>query len=372
MTSQTGYFVLADISGFTAYLAGVELEHAHSIVVDLLELLVARLAPPLRLAEVEGDAVLAYAPVQRLARGETLLELLEAAYAAFRERLVSMARRTTCTCRACRAVPQLDLKFTVHAGEYALQTVLRDSAARRRTRPELLGLAVDVVRQRWLKPAAAAATESRGYAVISALSLDRLGLSPGALGAQRLLAPAGPAGEVIAYCLDLHGRYAERLAARRARISAAMADAALVQDCSAPPAVVWDWLNDPLRRSRWMAGTHWSAGRRPAGRTGVGARNHCEHGAGTATETVVDWCPFDYFTVELRARPGRLTVLQTYELEPLPGGQGTRLHSRSVLQHPLPRWLARPLGRLATRLLLRPALARLAGLIAAEAQTALE
>ena len=36
--SEFGYFFLADISGFTAHLVGVELEHAGDILKDLLEL----------------------------------------------------------------------------------------------------------------------------------------------------------------------------------------------------------------------------------------------------------------------------------------------------------------------------------------------
>jgi hypothetical protein len=75
-----GHFVLADISGFTAYLAEVELAHARGVLRDLLELIVADLAPPLSLASVEGDAIFAYLPAARLTRGETLLEILEAAY----------------------------------------------------------------------------------------------------------------------------------------------------------------------------------------------------------------------------------------------------------------------------------------------------
>jgi len=37
MTTQHGYLILAEISGYTAYLAGVELDHAHDILTDLLE-----------------------------------------------------------------------------------------------------------------------------------------------------------------------------------------------------------------------------------------------------------------------------------------------------------------------------------------------
>ena len=33
---RQGCLVLADISGYTAYLAGVELEHSHDVLADLL------------------------------------------------------------------------------------------------------------------------------------------------------------------------------------------------------------------------------------------------------------------------------------------------------------------------------------------------
>jgi len=78
--TQHGYLVLADISGFTSYLAGVELEHAHGVLSDLLELIVAPFNPLLTLSKLEGDAVFAYALESQMLRGETLLELLEATY----------------------------------------------------------------------------------------------------------------------------------------------------------------------------------------------------------------------------------------------------------------------------------------------------
>ena len=42
---EHGYLVLADISGYTSYLAGVELDHAHEILTDLLETIIDRFKP---------------------------------------------------------------------------------------------------------------------------------------------------------------------------------------------------------------------------------------------------------------------------------------------------------------------------------------
>jgi hypothetical protein len=40
--TQHGYLVLADISGYTSFVAKTELEHSHEILTELLELLVER------------------------------------------------------------------------------------------------------------------------------------------------------------------------------------------------------------------------------------------------------------------------------------------------------------------------------------------
>src|SRR6266851_5323812 len=120
---QHGYLMLADISGYTSYLAGVELDHAHEILSDLLETIVGSLKSLLTIAKLEGDAVFGYVPEALVGRGETLFELVESTYAAFRDRQEAVRRRTTCDCNACRAIPALDLKFMTHYGSYTVQTI---------------------------------------------------------------------------------------------------------------------------------------------------------------------------------------------------------------------------------------------------------
>ena len=45
-TPETGFLVLADLTGYTAFLSNSELEHAPTIAGDLLETIVGRLDPP--------------------------------------------------------------------------------------------------------------------------------------------------------------------------------------------------------------------------------------------------------------------------------------------------------------------------------------
>ncbi|MEK7327512.1 MAG: DUF2652 domain-containing protein, partial [Chloroflexota bacterium] len=82
---QHGYLVLADISGYTAFLAGTELDHAHEVMSELLELIIERFTTVLTLSKLEGDAVFAYAAESKLPRGETLIELLESTYVTFKD-----------------------------------------------------------------------------------------------------------------------------------------------------------------------------------------------------------------------------------------------------------------------------------------------
>src|SRR5687767_3285185 len=166
---QSGYLVLADISGFTSYLAGVELDHAHEILSDLLEIIVNSFKPVLTLSKLEGDAVFAYAPENRVTRGETLLEILETTYVAFRNRLEAIRRRTTCECNACRSIPKLDLKFMAHYGSYILQSVAG--------RTEVIGSDVNLA-HRLMKNQVSEATGWRAYALFSEAALTKMNVWP--------------------------------------------------------------------------------------------------------------------------------------------------------------------------------------------------
>jgi len=60
--TETGVLVLADISGFTAFVTATELEHGPAIIAELLGEVIREIAPPLEVQEVEGDAVFALGP----------------------------------------------------------------------------------------------------------------------------------------------------------------------------------------------------------------------------------------------------------------------------------------------------------------------
>ena len=99
-STQRGYLLIADISGYTSFVAGTELEHSKDILSELLELMIRHLTGLMTLSKLEGDAVFVIAPDAKIPRGETVLELIESTYTAFRDRQESIRLRTTCDCSA--------------------------------------------------------------------------------------------------------------------------------------------------------------------------------------------------------------------------------------------------------------------------------
>jgi hypothetical protein len=119
--AHKGYFVIADITGYTLFLTGSELDHAQDILKSLFDTLLDNIRPPLLISNFQGDAILTYAPAEGFLLGQTLIDAVENLYCAFAHRLELMQHNTTCTCRACANMGGLDLKIFVHYGEYALQ-----------------------------------------------------------------------------------------------------------------------------------------------------------------------------------------------------------------------------------------------------------
>src|SRR5438105_11264770 len=93
-----GFLVLADISGFTAFVTATELEHGPQIIATLLEKVMGQLSPPLEIQEVEGDAVFALGPDRALVPPAKLLDVMDDAFAAFRHRQRELEADESCAC----------------------------------------------------------------------------------------------------------------------------------------------------------------------------------------------------------------------------------------------------------------------------------
>jgi uncharacterized protein YndB with AHSA1/START domain len=328
--TQHGLLVLADISGFTSFMASSELDHAHDILGELLELIVQHLTPAFALVELEGDAVYVCAPETCIPRGETILELFESTYVAFKDRVQAIRRHTTCPCNACRLIPNLDLKFIASCGDYVMQSIAGTAA-------KPIGSDVNLV-HRLAKNHVADSTGWHAYVLFPEMTLQHMGLDSSGMHLQ--IETIDHLGEYKTYSFDLATYYHDLIAARHIIVQPDQAHFCITVLVPAPPPIVWDWLNDPHQRSLWDR--HPLKSDKVDGRRGMGTQNHCVHGKNSERlQTIMDWRPFDYFTFEDRSSTSsKPELIITHQLTPVAGG--TRLDVRAKLLLPIPEALKRP------------------------------
>ena len=119
MATMEGPLVLADISGYTRFIAATELEHSDVLVRRMLNTIVASLKGRLEMVQLEGDAVFFVgegAPPE-------LVQWLEDSYVTFHRRMLRFLERRQCSCDACAKAPELTLKLIAHYGRYSRQRI---------------------------------------------------------------------------------------------------------------------------------------------------------------------------------------------------------------------------------------------------------
>ena len=318
-SAQPTCFLIADISGYTGYLADVELDHAQDILADLIGAVVTALRPNFRLAKLEGDAAFTFATTERV-DGSMLLDTIERCYFGFRRRRRDVRQATSCECNACVRIPDLDLKFVVHHGEAILQTVAG--------RQELLGSDVIVV-HRLLKNDVVEQLGIDAYALISQQCIDVSDLDPAALGMRAHSETYDRIGDVPVWIHDLDRRWQEEEARGRVFVSPEESILVVSVPTNVPPQVAWEFITKPGQRMTWQPWvTEVTVKGATGGRRGPGSANHCMHGKDAVIEEILDWRPYDYVTdrTVLDTPGGPVKLLHTVELEP--GTVGTTIHFR--------------------------------------------
>ena len=305
--------LIADISGYTEYLATVEIDHAQDILADLIGTVVTSLKPNFRLAKLEGDAAFCFAPAEKI-DGTLLLDTIEHCYFSFRRRRRDVRQATSCECNACVSIPNLNLKFVVHHG-----IALRQKMA---GREELLGADVIVV-HRLLKNDIVEKLDIPAYVALTDQLVREMDIDPSALEMVEHEEAYEHLGAVKIWVHDLERRWQQEEDRQRVYVAPDNAIFTNVTTVDAPPQVVWEFLTTPGRRMQWQ----WAGGatgieeKTPTGnRRGVGTVNHCMHGPAAIIENVLDWRPFDYFTTRSQMPFGGPTFVGTFEFEPTPTG----------------------------------------------------
>jgi uncharacterized protein YndB with AHSA1/START domain len=321
--TESACFVIADISGYTNFMSGAELDHAQDIIADIMDTLLRALRPTFRLAKFEGDAAFVYALANKV-DGSLLQDAVESAYFSFRKRLRSIKQATRCECQACSLMQSLDVKFVVHHGEFIKQKMGGQQ--------ELAGRDVILV-HRLLKNDVSKKLGGHAYALYSDACVRATGIDPAAQGFAEHSEAIDVIGETKCWIRDLEQAWTRENETTRVVVARADALRVIERSFAAPPPAVWEFVTSPAHHSRWQRSDS-VVEEAVNGRRGAGTRNHCVHGKDAIIEEIVDWRPFEHVTfAALLPISGAPKILVTYAFEGLPDG-GTRFELRFAKPKP--------------------------------------
>ncbi len=330
--ASEGFFIITDISGYTEYLTRSELDHANEILQGLFEAQLATIKHPFIISGFRGDAIFMYVPRTNFVQAQSLLESIENLYVVFARTLEQMQYRTTCRCRACSNMSILDLKMCIHYGEYLVQK-LGD-------REELLGADV-IVPHRMLKNSVTEKTGVRSYAIFTAAAAEVLDLTTMCANLEEHTETYEHLGEVRMFVYDLRPIWEKAKIRKEMVISREAAWVKFEDEIPLPPPLVWEYLTDPSLEARSLGLDYAERIDDLGGRTRPDARFHCSHGELDLRNLIVDWHPFEYYTIQQSAMG--LTYLQTRRFSPTQSGtlfgayfgkpaEGSSEDVRSILQ----------------------------------------
>jgi hypothetical protein len=119
---QSALLFMPDISGFTEFVSNTEIQHAQSIISELLEIIMESNQIDMQVNSIEGDAIFFY----RFGKAPTLEQLLEQVqfmFLRFHKHLQLYDHDRICPCGACSGAKHLKLKFFVHYGELSSYSI---------------------------------------------------------------------------------------------------------------------------------------------------------------------------------------------------------------------------------------------------------
>jgi len=314
MTTHNGYLLIADISGYTAFLTSSEQDHANPILHSLLSTLVEQVGEPLQFWRMDGDAVLAYSTGEQFPSGETFLTICENLYNSFATLQRDIVANTSCPCRACSNVGNLDLKILVHYGSF--------EEMKFGPMTDISGSDVILV-HRMAKTGVKVETGIRSYALFSEPAIKAMDIDAAMTPYSQKIEHFG---DVSMWVYDLGAAW-ENFRAKRERFFLEESDGVWTyrRHFDLPIAIVWEALTAPDLKQSWMVNMKGVTVESPENRLGVGSDYHCAHEMADFFYWVTDWEPFKYFSTRIKdpARDG-ISLPETYELTQTESGTELR------------------------------------------------
>ena len=137
--SNSGYLLIADISGYTNFVKLHNLRnkpvvgkfladnfefHAEAIISDLLEAVIEVIEPVLKLNKLEGDAAFFFCDENAIKnQADQILKAMDNANKAFNEKASKLVFVQACGCEPCLQSKNLKLKIVAHKGVFAIKNI---------------------------------------------------------------------------------------------------------------------------------------------------------------------------------------------------------------------------------------------------------
>ena len=113
---KKGFIFIPDITGFTHFVNGAELEHSRHIIKEFLETIIDTNEMDLKISEIEGDSILFYQLA--IPDMEVVYAQLERFFLSFHKHLLLYERNQTFYCNAFTTAINMSLKIISYYGEF--------------------------------------------------------------------------------------------------------------------------------------------------------------------------------------------------------------------------------------------------------------
>ena len=289
--SRKGFLVVADISGYTRFLADTELEHANGILKDLFDAIVPVFENSVEISNFMGDAIFAHNDDMTILNSQYMLDFSKDVYNSFADKKELININTSCVCSACKHMKELDLKLFVHYGEYINQSL--------QGRQELAGSDVNSL-FRLMKNDVVEKTNIEPYLLVTQQALDAMALSDYAQNKHTLSQSYEHVGEIHFVVDDLSKHWKMHREAKRYYIEPD--DKLLFDEISieinASAQLAFLIYTKPEWRQRVMHADKMEIFNNQSATLGEGTSFHCHHGDVVFKMEITDWQTSHYVSLK--------------------------------------------------------------------------
>jgi uncharacterized protein YndB with AHSA1/START domain len=217
-----------------------------------------------------------------------------------------MVLNTSCNCLACRNISNLDLKFFVHYGTFALEHLPAYT--------ELIGTDVNLI-HRLTKNRVKEEIGIHAYVLYTQAALEHLAIPELFDELTRHVESYEHIGEVTVYLMDMHPIWEHRKHRYHTVVEPQDANITFEKEFSLPPALLWEYLTKPEYRTVLFGADNQRIEDLKQGRIADGSVYVCAHGNNVIQQSIVDWHPFEQYTIKSTV-PGGGFALTTTRLTP--------------------------------------------------------